>query len=75
VLPHGGSLSKDLSTTKIQIARRSSSLEDTFRVSDTSPIVFSLGFALQRLGFKVINQIVLQESNRLPNTLHTAFTH
>jgi site-specific DNA-methyltransferase (adenine-specific) len=44
-------------------------------VSGTHHIIFSLGFALQRLGFKVINQIAWQEPGPVPNALHTAFTH
>jgi site-specific DNA-methyltransferase (adenine-specific) len=47
----------------------------TLWVSGTHHIIFSLGFALQRLGFRFINQIIWQKPHPVPNALHTAFTH
>jgi site-specific DNA-methyltransferase (adenine-specific) len=44
-------------------------------VSGTHHVIFSIGFALQRLGFRVINQIAWQKPDPVPNALHTAFTH
>jgi site-specific DNA-methyltransferase (adenine-specific) len=45
-------------------------------VSGSHHIIFSLGFALQRLDFRIINQIVWQKPDPVPNDneLHTAFT-
>ena len=37
--------------------------------------IFSLGFALQTLGFKVINSVAWEKPDPPPNALHTAFTH
>ncbi|MDP9379915.1 MAG: site-specific DNA-methyltransferase, partial [Chloroflexota bacterium] len=38
-------------------------------------IIFSIGFALQSMGFRVINQVAWQKPDPPPNALHTAFTH
>jgi site-specific DNA-methyltransferase (adenine-specific) len=56
-------------------ARRVLKPDGTLWVSGTHHIIFSLGFALQSLGFKVINQIAWQKPHPVPNALHTAFTH
>ena len=49
--------------------------DGTLWVTGTHHIIFSLGFALQRLGYRVINNIVWHKPNATPNALHTAFTH
>ena len=56
-------------------ARRILKPEGTLWVSGTHHIIFSLGFALQRLGFRVINDVIWWKPNATPNALHTAFTH
>jgi DNA modification methylase len=56
-------------------ARRVLKPDGTLWVSGTHHIIFSLGFALQRLEFRVINNIVWSKPNPTPNALHTAFTH
>ncbi len=56
-------------------SRRVLKPDGTLWVSGTHHIIFSLGFALQRLGFKIINNIVWSKPNATPNALHTAFTH
>jgi site-specific DNA-methyltransferase (adenine-specific) len=47
----------------------------TLWVTDTHHIIYSLRFALQRPEFKVINSLVWQKPDPVPNVLHTAFTH
>ena len=47
----------------------------TIWVSGTHHIIFSIGFALQSLKFKVINSVVWEKPDPPPNALHTAFTH
>ena len=47
----------------------------TIWVSGTHHVVFSIGFALQTLGFRVINSVVWQKPDPPPNTRHTSFTH
>lgn len=44
-------------------------------VSGTHHIIFSLGFALQTLGFRIINSVVWEKPDPPPNALRTAFTH
>ncbi len=59
----------------LSAARRVLKPEGTLWVSGTHHVIFSLGFALQTLGFKVINQITWEKPDPPPNALHTAFTH
>ena len=47
----------------------------TLWVSGTQHIIFSLGFALQQLGFRILNDVVWQKPNATPNAMHTTFTH
>ena len=47
----------------------------TLWVTGTHHIIFSIGFALQRLGFRVINSVAWEKPDPPPNALHTAFTH
>lgn len=56
-------------------ARRVLKPDGTLWVSGTHHIIFSLGFALQSLSFRVINQIVWTKPDPVPNALYTAFTH
>lgn len=56
-------------------ARRVLKADGTLWVTGTHHIIFSLGFALQSLGFRIINQIAWEKPDPVPNTLHTAFTH
>ena len=47
----------------------------TIWVSGTHHVIFGIGFALQTLGFKVINSVAWEKPDPPPNALHTAFTH
>jgi site-specific DNA-methyltransferase (adenine-specific) len=49
--------------------------EGTIWVMGTHHIIFSLGFALQTMKFRLINQITWAKPDPPPNALHTAFTH
>jgi site-specific DNA-methyltransferase (adenine-specific) len=49
--------------------------DGTIWVTGTHHIIFSLGFALQTMKFKLINQITWAKPAPPPNALHTAFTH
>jgi site-specific DNA-methyltransferase (adenine-specific) len=49
--------------------------DGTIWVTGTHHIIFSLGFALQTMRFKIINQITWAKPDPPPNALHTAFTH
>jgi site-specific DNA-methyltransferase (adenine-specific) len=56
-------------------ARRILKTDGTIWVTGTHHIIFSLGFALQTMNFKLINQITWEKPDPPPNALHTAFTH
>src|SRR3954447_244101 len=56
-------------------ARRVLKPNATLWISGTHHIIFSLGFALQSLDFRIINQIARHKPDPVPNALHTAFTH
>jgi site-specific DNA-methyltransferase (adenine-specific) len=49
--------------------------DGTIWVTGTHHIIFSLGFALQTMKLKLINQITWAKTGTHPNALHTAFTH
>jgi site-specific DNA-methyltransferase (adenine-specific) len=72
-----GSFEKDheFNVRWLREARRVLKPDGTLWVSGTHHIIFSLGFALQQLGFRIINNIVWSKPNATPNALHTAFTH
>jgi site-specific DNA-methyltransferase (adenine-specific) len=59
----------------LQEARRILKSDGTIWVTGTHHIIFSLGFALQSLNFRLINQITWHKPDPPPNALHTAFTH
>lgn len=56
-------------------ARRLLKPDGTIWVTGTHHIIHSLGFALQTLGFRLINDVVWQKPDPPPNALRTAFTH
>src|SRR5215216_3448387 len=56
-------------------ARRVLKPDATLWVTGTHHIIFSIGFALQSLGFRIINDITWEKPDPPPNALHTAFTH
>jgi site-specific DNA-methyltransferase (adenine-specific) len=47
----------------------------TLWVSGTHHVIFSVGFALQQLGLKILNQITWQKPNPPPNLACRCFTH
>lgn len=59
----------------LKAARRILKPDGTLWVSGTQHIIFSLGFALQQLGFRIINDLIWHKPNATPNALHTTFTH
>ncbi len=72
-----GSLEKDhaFNMRWIKAAQRVLKPDGTIWVSGTHHVIFSIGFALQSLNFRVINSLVWQKPDPPPNALHTAFTH
>ncbi len=47
----------------------------TIWVSGTSHVIFSVGFAMQQLGFKLLNQVTWEKPNPPPNLACRYFTH
>ena len=72
-----GSFEKDheFNVRWLKEARRVLKPDGTIWVSGTHHVIFSIGFALQTLGFRVINSVVWEKPDPPPNALHTAFTH
>ena len=56
-------------------ARRILNPDGTIWVTGTHHIVFGLGFALQNLGFRILNDLIWFKPNAAPNALHTTFKH
>jgi site-specific DNA-methyltransferase (adenine-specific) len=72
-----GSFQKDhaFNVRWLKEVRRILKPEGTIWVSGTHHVIFSIGFALQSLGFRVINSVAWEKPDPPPNALHTAFTH
>ncbi len=58
----------------LRAARRVLKPDGTLWVTGTHHIIFSLGFALQRLGFRIINRSAWQKPKPVLNVLHITFT-
>ncbi|CAN5816617.1 site-specific DNA-methyltransferase [soil metagenome] len=59
----------------LKAARRILKPGGTLWVSGTQHIIFSLGFALQQLQYRIINDVIWHKPNATPNAMHTTFTH
>ena len=72
-----GSFEKDhdFNLRWLREARRILKPDGTVWVSGTHHIIFSLGFALQTLRFRIINQVTWEKPDPPPNARRTAFTH
>ena len=55
--------------------RRLLTKDGTIWISGTHHVIFSVGFALQQLGFKILNQVTWQKPNPPPNLSCRYFTH
>lgn len=44
-------------------------------VSGTSHVIYSVGFAMQQLGYKIVNEVVWEKPNPPPNLACRCFTH
>ena len=73
--PKGLAKDHEFNLRWLRAARRVLKPDATLWVTGTHHIIFSLGFALQSLGFRVINSLVWHKPDPPPNALHTAFTH
>ena len=59
----------------LEACRRVLKADGTIWVSGTTHIIYSIGFALQRLGFRILNDIVWYKPNAPPNLSCRYFTH
>jgi site-specific DNA-methyltransferase (adenine-specific) len=65
----------EFNLTWLREARRILKPDGTLWVTGTHHVIFSIGFALQQLGFRIINDLIWQKPDPPPNTRHTTFTH
>jgi DNA methylase len=75
IRPKGLARDHEFNLRWLRAARRILKPDGTIWVTGTHHIIFSLGFALQSLGFRIINSLVWHKPDPPPNALHTAFTH
>ena len=61
--------------TWLELCRRALKPNGTIWVSGTSHVIYSVGFAMQQLGFKLLNEIVWEKPNPPPNLSCRYFTH
>ena len=61
----------ELNVRWLRAARRVLKPDGTLWVSGTHHIIFSLGFALQRLGFRVINSLVWHKTDPAARPTHS----
>lgn len=73
--PRGFAEDHEFNVRWLREARRVLKPDGAIWVSGTHHVIFSLGYALQSLGFKVINNVAWHKPDAAPNALHTAFTH
>jgi site-specific DNA-methyltransferase (adenine-specific) len=59
----------------LQACRRVLKDDGTIWVSGTSHIIYSVGYAMQQLGYKILNDIVWRKPNPPPNLSCRYFTH
>ncbi len=59
----------------LRAARRVLVPNGTLSVTGTHHIIFSIGFALRSLGFRIINSLAWQKPDPVPNALRITFTH
>lgn len=72
---HGIHHMHDFNTTWLKACNRILKPNGTIFVSGTRHVIFSIGFAMQQLGFKILNDIVWFKINPPPNLSCRYFTH
>jgi len=59
----------------LRICKEALTKNGTIWITGTSHIIFSIGYALQQLNFKILNDIIWEKSNPPPNLSCRYFTH
>jgi len=65
----------DFNRRWLELCQRALTPNGTIWVSGTSHVIYSVGFAMQQLGFKMLNEIVWEKPNPPPNLSCRYFTH
>ena len=71
----GVELDHEFNMTWLDACRRALKADGTLFVSGTSHVIFSVGFAMQQLGLKILNDITWEKPNPPPNLSCRRFTH
>jgi site-specific DNA-methyltransferase (adenine-specific) len=71
----GIQLNHDFNKTWLKKCRAVLKPNGTIWVSGTHHVIFSVGFAMQELGFKILNHIIWEKPNPPPNLSCRYFTH
>jgi site-specific DNA-methyltransferase (adenine-specific) len=71
----GAELNHEFNTEWLRRCQRVLKPNGTIWVTGTSHVIFSVGFALQQLGFKILNDIAWEKPNPPPNLSCRYFTH
>ncbi|MFH0768485.1 MAG: DNA methyltransferase [Chloroflexota bacterium] len=72
---HGGEENHKFNLAWLSECQRVLTTNGTIWVSGTAHVIFSIGFAMQQLGFKTLNDIVWFKPNASPNLSCRYFTH
>ena len=71
----GPELNHEFNTEWLRRCQRVLKPNGTIWVSGTHHVIFSIGYALQQLGFKILNDIAWEKPNPPPNLSCRYFTH
>jgi len=71
----GPELNHEFNTQWLGLCQRVLKPHGTIWVSGTLHVIFSVGFAMQQLGFKILNDIAWEKPNPPPNLACRYFTH
>ena len=71
----GPELNHEFNTEWLKRCQRVLRPNGTIWVTGTSHVIFSVGFAMQQLGFKILNDIAWEKPNPPPNLSCRYFTH
>ena len=72
---HGAERDHEFNREWLRRCQRALKPDGTLWVSGTQHVIFSVGFALQQLGFKLLNNIAWEKPNPPPNLSCRYFTH
>ena len=71
----GAELNHEFNTEWLKRCQRVLKPNGTIWVTGTSHVIFSVGYAMQQLGFKILNDIAWEKPNPPPNLSCRYFTH